>query len=289
VINKTPWATAHGKLIVSGEYSILQGTIALVIPLKNHIKARLVTNIKNKPVYSPHVEFILNVCKEEFSSDYSHFKLELNSTIPQNCGLGSSAALAHAIVQACAQVNRCVLSLSQKITLIQKCETYAHGRPSGLDAVATAYNLPLVVKSIGGELKITDKKTPFFNINNYVLINSGAAKETTKEMVEKSLKKPDFKKICANISKVTNKIIEQLEKGVPPTFLLTTNQRQLETLGVVGSKAKEMINLIESIGGHAKVCGAGGIKGGSGIILAYHQQKNKLLNLTSNHQWEVLQ
>jgi mevalonate kinase len=44
----------------------------------------------------------------------------------------------------------------------------------------------------------------------------------------------------------------------------------LEELGVVGERAKKIIRLIERSGGAAKICGAGGLKKGSGMALVYH-------------------
>ena len=50
-----------------------------------------------------------------------------------------------------------------------------------------------------------------------------------------------------------------------------------------------MIRQIESIGGMAKVCGAGGVKAGSGMLLAIHQDENKLLQLIKQKQWQYIQ
>ena len=52
---------------------------------------------------------------------------------------------------------------------------------------------------------------------------------------------------------------------------------------MVGDKAKAIIREIESLSGSAKVCGAGGVKKGSGILLCYHQKPEILLNFSQRN------
>jgi len=61
--------------------------------------------------------------------------------------------------------------------------------------------------------------------------------------------------------------------------MIKENERLLKSLGVASEFAQKVIREIERNGGVAKVCGAGGIKGGSGIILGLHSTKNSLLEI----------
>ena len=40
------------------------------------------------------------------------------------------------------------------------------------------------------------------------------------------------------------------------------------------------------MGGQAKICGAGGVKAGSGMILAVHKNKAKLKQLIDKNKWK---
>ena len=60
----------------------------------------------------------------------------------------------------------------------------------------------------------------------------------------------------------------------------------LEDLGVVGSKAKKIIKKIEEIGGYIKISGAGGVKTGSGWLLAYNPDIRLLDSFLSKNTWE---
>ena len=87
--------------------------------------------------------------------------------------------------------------------------------------------------------------------------------------------------IIRQMGKITSKIVNCFQKQSysPLSILITQNQRLLEKLGVVSKKAKQIIRLIEKHGGSAKICGAGGIKKGSGMILIYHPNLKKITPL----------
>ena len=61
-------------------------------------------------------------------------RLRVRSTIPYERGLGSSAAVATAIVRACANFVGTRLTREELFQLVQAAERVAHGTPSGLDA-----------------------------------------------------------------------------------------------------------------------------------------------------------
>ena len=71
--------------------------------------------------------------------------------------------------------------------------------------------------------------------------------------------------------------------------LIKENERLLEKIGAVGEKAQNMIRKIEASGGMAKVCGGGGVKAGSGMLLAVHPDKNRLMQLIKENKWPYLQ
>jgi mevalonate kinase len=56
-------------------------------------------------------------------------------------------------------------------------------------------------------------------------------------------------------------------------------ERNLEKMEVVGEFARKVARSIEKIGAAAKICGAGGKKKGSGMMLAYHEKLSSLYAL----------
>jgi mevalonate kinase len=121
-------------------------------------------------------------------------------------------------------------------------------------------------------------------------VYSGSATESTKELVDlvasttaiSARKKTTLK----SIGQITKKIQTSLENGIFPFQLIQKNQRLLEGLGVVSLTAQKIISKIESIGGVAKITGAGGVKTGSGYLLAAHLDGEILENFLQSQKWE---
>jgi len=252
--------SAPAKLILTGEHAVVYGYPAIAMAINKRLKLEVVIN-ENK------------------------LDWKINSEIPVRCGLGSSAALS---------VTQAALLLYLKTKKINKelineisfnLEKIHHGKPSGIDNTVAVYGGIILFKKFKLFKGLKVKKMPEF-----LLINSGKPSETTKEMVknvESRIMNYETRKILKSIGKLSNRFVKalNLEDLNSLGLLITENERLLEQLGVVGIKAQKLIQDIEKIGGSAKICGAGGLKTGSGIILVYHKylqdvkkycQKNKL-------------
>ncbi|MBP9814213.1 hypothetical protein KBC80_03380, partial [Candidatus Woesebacteria bacterium] len=70
---------------------------------------------------------------------------------------------------------------------------------------------------------------------------------------------------------------------------LKRNQRILEDIGVVSTKTKTLIDNIESLGGAAKISGAGGVISGSGVVIAMHKDPKAMLDLAKKHAYPAFQ
>lgn len=272
-----------GKVILSGEHSVVYGQPALVMSLPLGITVEIVD--EGEPL-TAHTAAILNVFKEVTGRKLEGFSFQIKSTLPQNSGLGSSAALAYSLLQAAADYEGVKFSKEQYFDLVQKSEVFAHGKPSGIDASAVVY---------GGVQRFQKRDGKFIrepvlvgNDLSYILLQSGKAKETTKQMVESVSKHENKDEILEKIGFVTTEIENQLKKGELDLELIAQNQGLLESLGVVGKKAKQMIRQIEAVGGYAKIAGAGGVEDGSGAILVFHKDLGKIINLAEQSQWQII-
>ncbi|HKZ35807.1 MAG TPA: hypothetical protein VJ242_03775 [Patescibacteria group bacterium] len=251
-----------GKVILAGEHAVVYGYPAIVAAIDRHLTVSVQSSAHHKR-YPDLIKFALR----QILRTGGPVDIKVKSNLPIGSGLGSSAALATSLVWALMPR----LSVAGKNRLVKIIEDYQHGKSSGVDQT--------VVRE-GGVLKFQKGrfKKIKLTLKQAILIDSGRPKETTGQMVA-MVANEGKGKILKKIGIIAN----QWDKG-----LIKDNEKLLEELGVVGNKAKRMVRQIEAIGGLAKVCGAGGVKAGSGMLLAVHPHKNSLMRLIHKNHWSYL-
>ena len=85
-------------------------------------------------------------------------------------------------------------------------------------------------------------------------------------------------KIFSNQEELTKKMVIALKNGDEDLLIecIKSGQRNLERLRVVGVLAKKIIRSIEKLGGAGKIMGGGGYMAGSGMLLAYHNDRKMI-------------
>lgn len=295
MVNKVIKVSAPGKIILSGEHSVVYAQPAILaainkrlyIEIKKESRQTKIITDQNPDLAYPALSIIENMLKKRTS----HLVIKIRSEIPVNRGLGSSAALAVALTGALLRwfSQKWDKKLINQIAF--EIEKKQHGNPSGADnSIATFGKMIIFQKGKIKRLKVS-------HLPQFVFIDSGPASETTREMVEKvnakiknqnAIRQPADKiqNLINNLGKVTAQFIKTIKEknSNQLKFLIRENERLLEELGVVGEKTERIIKEIESLGGAAKICGAGGLKSGSGILLCYHQNPQVLLDFAhKNH------
>ena len=285
--------SAPGKIHLLGEHVVVYGKPALLTA----INRRLYVEIKEsnssgliiKTTEDEHlVRKTIAVFQKAFKlSVLPPLEIIISSAILTGCGLGSSSALASALIGALIKHLKNIWNPNRINEFTYEVEKIAHGNPSGADNTAVVFGGLVWFRREFEFLKsIWSLPVSSYKIPSFVLIDSGRPVETTREMVESvanfaRAKKVLFSKILDDQEDQTKKLLLSLKEGnldqMKNAFL--AGQRNLEKIGVVGKKAKMIIAKVEKIGGVAKVCGAGGYKKGSGIILAYHQNLSKMEKL----------
>lgn len=283
--------SAPGKVIISGEHSIVYGQPALLAAIDKRCWITVQKSKSGQLKISDRMTNDLRLARlgvkeacQVLSVDKSQLDIVINNQVPLASGLGSSAALS---VSLTAGIWR-FFNPEEKLdkTLINqiafRIEKYQHGNPSGGDNAVCTYGgwLTFQKKNENREFKSLDlDQSP----PEFLLVDTGRPVETTGQMVaavrqKYQISKTKYQKIFKKIGQVTEEIIKCFKKRKLKEFksLIIRNQRLLEELGVVGKKAKVIIQLIEIWGGAAKVCGAGGVKRGSGFALAYSDNLNLL-------------
>lgn len=144
--------TAHAKVILLGEHSVVYGLPAVALPiLRLAVRAEAV-EIRGESVLdtegfagpidrapasvAPLVTAVIETLARVRRTGKG-VSVQLRSDFPIGRGLGSSAAAANAIVDAICSLYDESPSDEERFELVQAAERVAHGTPSGLDARTT--------------------------------------------------------------------------------------------------------------------------------------------------------
>lgn len=269
-MSKAVTAFFPGKVILTGEHSVVFGHLAILASLdlgkSCEVSAGELSLEQKNDAYLQH---LLQIAARVLAKKDLSVALKIDSSLPARSGLGSSAAVAAAVLQATLRFFGRELSLDELYQLVVEAESFVHGRSSGADPAIVVYGGLLVFQA--GQIK--PLLVQALVKQHFFLINSGVASESTGEMVALVKSQPHHQQVVKKIATLSSKMLVSLKKGLFEPELLTQNQILLEELGVVGATAKDLIIKLQALGAHAKVTGAGGVKSGSGYILAVHHDR----------------
>jgi len=290
--------SAPAKIHLLGEHSVVYARPALLTAINKRVYVRIKEG-KEKNPKSNNVRIrkvVESVVEGFFRQKIPPHTLSIEATFPVGCGLGASAAICAAYIGAL------LLLLGKKFDkekinqLSYDCEKVFHGNPSGADNATVVFGGLVWYRKELESIKLLKKldDSSISRLTQFVLINSSKPEETTKEMVEKvaglAKKYPSRVK---NIFYEQEILVKQLAQAIllknynSLMFAIRQGERNLEELGVVGKKAKGIIREVERAGGVAKICGGGGVKNGSGMILCFHQDANAILEIATRQQLEA--
>lgn len=148
---------AHGKVILAGEHAVLHGQPAIAVPLAQ-IAAQVRVEMHSTPLAKPssvrYVDSVTGESTQVSSESLQQLRIEtlcrrldiperglhitIDNGIPYGRGLGSSAAVASALVRALADSRGLRLDHEEQLRLVSIVEASAHGKASGVDAHAVS-------------------------------------------------------------------------------------------------------------------------------------------------------
>ena len=189
------------------------------------------------------------------------------SDFPPERGLGSSAASAGAIIRAILDYYGIDANQSQLFSLTQQAERVAHGRPSGLDAVATSSLLP--VKYCNGSFDYMN-----INMRAWIVLADSGLKGMTRVTVEDLRKKRDENPTFVNsllqeLGDIALSAEDDLLNGSSENvgIKMIRAHRILDKLGISTPLLNDLVDAAYSNGAlGAKLTGGGG--GGCVIAIA---------------------
>ncbi|MBV7294703.1 mevalonate kinase [Corynebacterium sp. TAE3-ERU12] len=149
---------AHAKAILIGEHSVVYGHPAIAVPVTS-LRTVAYADAEEGPIRFGIDGSIIDI--DELPSRIapigeaarlalracrlpeSDVLIRIRTGIPTSAGLGGSAAVAHAVVEAVRSFAGVELTEQERFELVQGAERIAHGNPSGLDATATRSLTPV--------------------------------------------------------------------------------------------------------------------------------------------------
>jgi mevalonate kinase len=302
-MKKTVVARAHGKLIVSGEYSVLfkmpaiafaiaectetTASIidedAIVIELKDYnfvmqFSANSVNwhHLRTKERYDNFLSGLLPIEQVltnpmdlccfiigQLVSEQAGIKVSIKSTIPTASGFGSSAALIVSLIKSLDSLFEVNLTKDNFYKLALEAENLVHGNSSGID---------LLTSIIGGcnyffngNYRINCPEFNFFSIyTGRPDISSGESIVKVKNLLNAVDRQYAFKEVTLSLKEAFEK--QDLLNAMNQ---IRNNHLLLKELGVVPKKVQDFIQEIESCSGAAKICGSGAVAGeNAGAVIA---------------------
>jgi mevalonate kinase len=216
------------KLLLFGEFSVLQGSSALTLPLYDYSAKLLLPSDKDEPntfsnthiknfwqfLKTQHFEAFIDLEKLQH---YLNQGLYLKSNIPQGYGLGSSASLCVAILKAfgTSEINK----TEELRAIYSEMESFFHGKSSGIDPLAIHLESPLLIRN--GDIEFLDKtKLGFFQDINIYLLDTGISRNSS-QMIS------GFKESMENVAyynSFTSRYLPMLEKIIDSIVHNKTNE-----------------------------------------------------------------
>jgi len=205
-----------GKILLFGEYTILNGSKALAIPFDRFSGSWSFDPQDTEAARSSHEvlrsllkhESIQHIDQAKFAQDLEN-GLWFKSTIPQGFGLGSSGALVAALFESYGSRSGKILEDQMGLA---RLEDFFHGSSSGIDPLVSLIQAPLLIHHFH-ELEVLSSK---LNLANFFLLDTGKPRQTGPlvSIYKEKMKDPEFKKGCAEVlSKEVNFAIEALLKN----------------------------------------------------------------------------
>lgn len=273
---------AHSKLILLGEHAVVYGQPAIAIPFPLKIRAQVKRSIGEITIssllYTGTIEGIpseMNGISECIKNALMHLNkplrdlhITINSEIPLGRGLGSSAAVATAIVRGIFLFFNMEITKEELFALVEISESHAHGKPSGIDMMAVASDSPIYFRRLEGACSFKAPNPLFM-----VVADSGKIGETRRAVEKvKQNQIADSERIDAVVNRIgdiTEKARETIVRGDLRNLgtLLHKNHEELKTLGVSDEILDRMVDTAMNAGAiGAKLTGGG--MGGCMVALA---------------------
>lgn len=294
---------AHGKIILIGEHSVVYSQPAIALPFKGVQVSVKVTPSEDMTIDCIYHQGLLEEAPSQLDNikavtlevskrlnKQQNFNIHIESTIPQERGMGSSAAVANATIAAIYDYYDEVLDKQTQFELAQVAEAISHGDPSGLDALITVSDKPLYFVK-GQEIAELDIET-----KGYLIIGDTGEKGQTKLAVQalgqRKLENPQLvDELIYGLGRLAYSIKELLKGNDLYTIgsIMNKSQQYLSQMGISNSSLNNLITISNQSGSLGSKLTGGGWGGcmlalSDDLILA-QQIEEALLKNNARQTW----
>lgn len=275
------FANVPAKLILFGEWSVLNGHLAIGLPLNSsfHLSAvpsKTTTLVSQNSEFGDdhdlftHNEWAIRIktCLDQTLPISQNFEYTSHREWPLNEGLGSSSALFLSLLEIRESLLGIKLSWNQVLSIFKSVE---HNKGSGLDLAIQRYRCPITYKNF------KPTKLENFAWPKELVLLHGHKKQITSEAIQKISPTNEHIK---GLSESCEKFLMSPKSDVDWIEAMDSHFEILSDLGVVPSEA---LDLKKQIGHKAgiksiKTVGAGGMDS----LLVWSENPDELRNSTEN-------
>lgn len=292
-MTQTITCSAPGKIYLFGEHAVVYGESAIccAVDLRTRVKAEISDTIRISSVLGdtgidyekyPYVSTVIEKMSE--IADIKGVNLHIESNIPVGSGLGSSAAVTIATIQALNMLFGYGLQLEDIASLGHSIERKIQGAASPTDTY---------VSTMGGVIMVPMKKKLDIIDCGIVIGNTGRFSSTRQLVSNVALLKKYYPEIIDPILSTIGKIsITGEELVIKKEYesignLMNINQGLLDAIGVSSSELANLIYAARNNGAYsAKITGAGG--GGCMVALTHPSDVEKIASAISKAGGEAI-
>jgi len=264
---------AGGKLILCGEHAVVYGhpAIALGVDRQTRVTVRPVPgalrlrDAEGHRIDDPRLaEAVRTVLSDEW-------EVRIESDLPIGRGMGSSAALAVALVRAVAAARGEALDAATTHERAFAVERVFHGNPSGIDHAVAARGGVVRFRRTEAGPELVSLPVPSWSL---VVLDSGTAGDTKRLVAGVASRRPGIDPHLEAIGDIVGDVERSLHDVDALGPLLLENHRLLRAIGVSDEALDYLVDLAMDTGATgAKLAGAGG----GGVVIALAHQPERVL------------